>query len=82
MTQPGPSQARGRPAPVLVLCRQCVEYVNSGELVCPHCGCDPREASAAYRASGHAVVETMQRLDRALERRGAPAIAADVGEDP
>jgi hypothetical protein len=56
--------------------------VNTDEVVCPHCGRDPREASAAYRASGHAVVETTQRLDRALERRGAPAIAADVGEDP
>lgn len=80
MTQPGPP--RGRPAPVLVLCRQCVEYVRSGETVCPHCGRDPRQSGPAYRASGHAVVETMQRLDRALERRGAPAIPSDIGEDP
>jgi len=74
--------ARGRSAPVLVLCRQCVEYVRGDEIVCPHCGRDPRETSSAYRASGHALVETMQRLDRALERRGAAAISADVGEDP
>jgi hypothetical protein len=70
MTAAASQQAHGRPAPVLVLCRQSVEYVVSDQATCPHCGRDPRQVGAAYRASGHAIVETMQRLERVLERRG------------
>jgi hypothetical protein len=59
----------GRPAPVLVLCRQCIQYVFEGTTTCPHCGGDARETSARYRDGGYLAIETMQRIDRALERR-------------
>jgi hypothetical protein len=70
----------GRAPPRLVLCRQCVEYVYEGETICPHCGGDPRLASARYLAAGYAAIEAMQRLDRALESR---AVALeDEGQPP
>ncbi len=34
--------AKGRPAPLLVLCRQCLEYVFEGTRCCPQCGHDAR----------------------------------------
>jgi len=70
--------ARGRAPPALVLCRRCVEYIFERETTCPHCGGDPRQASARYLAAGYAPVEAMSRLDRALDRRAAtPADDSD-----
>jgi len=34
---------------MLVLCRQCVQYVLEGTVTCPHCGGDARQMSARYR---------------------------------
>lgn len=62
-----PPQARA--APVMVLCRQCLQYVFEGTQVCPHCGGDAREASARYRDGGYLAIEAIQRIDRAVERR-------------
>ena len=61
--------ALGRAPPTLVLCRQCCEYIFDGEAACPHCGGDPRQASARYLSSGYAAIEAINRLDRAVERR-------------
>jgi hypothetical protein len=66
--QPAPPP-QGRPAPVLVLCRQCIQYVFEGTTTCPHCGGDARETSARYRDGGYLAIETMQHIDRAVERR-------------
>jgi uncharacterized OB-fold protein len=55
---------RGHPAPIMVLCRQCVRYVFEGTLACPHCGRDTREIGAEYAAGNYLAVETMQRIDR------------------
>jgi len=66
---PGPP-VQGRPAPVLVLCRQCIEYVFEGTATCPHCGRDAREIGSRYRDRGCAAIEAMQRVERVLERRG------------
>ena len=60
---------KGRAAPVMVLCRQCLHYVFEGTATCPHCGGDAREASARYRDDGHLAIETIQLIDRAIERR-------------
>jgi hypothetical protein len=64
-----PAPPRGRTAPVLVLCRQCVRYVYEGTAACPHCGGDTREVSDRYRDGGYLEIETLQRIDRAVERR-------------
>jgi hypothetical protein len=61
---------QGRTAPVLVLCRQCIQYVFEGTTACPHCGGDARQTSARYRDGGYLAIETMQRIDRAVERSG------------
>ena len=55
---------------MLVLCRQCIQYVFEGTVTCPHCGRDAREIGERYRDGGYLEIETMQRIDRALERRG------------
>ena len=60
---------QGRPAPVLVLCRQCIQYVFEGTTACPHCGGDTRDISARYRDGGYLAIETMHRIDRAVERK-------------
>jgi hypothetical protein len=59
---------QGRTAPVLVLCRQCIQYVYEGTTACPHCGGDAHEISARYRDGGYLELEIMQRIDRAVER--------------
>jgi hypothetical protein len=65
---------RGRPAPTLMLCRHCVEYVFAGTATCPHCGHDPSVASARYRDGGYQALEAINRIDDALRRRrGATA---------
>jgi hypothetical protein len=60
---------QGRTSPVLILCRQCVQYVFEGTVTCPHCGRDAREASARYRDGGYLGVEAILRVERAAERR-------------
>jgi hypothetical protein len=65
-----PAPPQGSSAPVLVLCRQCIQYVFEGTTVCPHCGGDAREISARYRDGGYLAIETIQRIQRAIERRG------------
>jgi hypothetical protein len=69
MTGPFTSAPQGRAAPGMVLCRQCLHYVFEGTGTCPHCGRDSREISARYRDGGYLAIETMQRIDRAVERR-------------
>lgn len=58
---------RARAAPVMVLCRQCVQYVLAGTTFCPHCKRDAREIGAAYAAGGYLAVETMQEIDRLVQ---------------
>jgi uncharacterized OB-fold protein len=65
-----PAPPQGRTAPVLVLCRQCVRYVFEGTATCPHCGRDSREIGERYRDGGYLELETIQRIERAIERRG------------
>jgi uncharacterized OB-fold protein len=60
---------QGRAAPVLILCRQCVQYVFEGTATCPHCGRDAREMSARYRDGGYLAIEAMLSIERAAERR-------------
>ena len=69
MSRPPAPLPQGRIAPVMVLCRQCIQYVYEGTAACPHCGGDACEISARYRDGGYLVLETMQRIDRAVERR-------------
>lgn len=57
-------------APVMVLCRQCLHYVFDGTQLCPHCGGDARETGARYRDGGYLAIEAIQRIDRAVGRRG------------
>ncbi|WP_375414161.1 hypothetical protein [uncultured Bradyrhizobium sp.] len=64
------SPPQGSTAPVLVLCRQCLFYVFEATTTCPHCGRDSREIGARYRDGGYLAIETMQRIDRAVERHG------------
>jgi hypothetical protein len=59
---------RGNPAPVMVLCRQCVRYVYEGTIACPHCRRDAREIGADYAAGDYLAIETMQRIDRLAGR--------------
>ena len=80
MTTSSAGSARGRPAPVLVLCRQCLAYVFEGTRTCPHCGRDAREIGSRYRDGDYRALEAIQRIERAIERRGEspgdlPAIA-------
>jgi ribosomal protein L37E len=63
----GTTSLCGRPAPVMVLCRQCVRYVFEGTIACPHCGRDAREIGATYAAGNFLAIETMQRIDRLVE---------------
>ena len=70
MTHYGPLPDRARPAPVLVLCRQCAEYVFERTVTCPHCGRDPREIGPRYIDGGYLAVEAIQRIERIAERRG------------
>lgn len=60
---------QGRATPVLILCRQCVQYVFEGTVTCPHCGRDAREMSARYRDGGYLAVEAILSIERAVERR-------------
>jgi hypothetical protein len=62
-------QAKGRPAPVLVLCRNCVEYVFAGTDICPHCGRDANAVGPRYRDGGYEAIEAMRRVDDVLRRR-------------
>jgi hypothetical protein len=69
MTLSSLSPVKGNPAPVLVLCRQCIEYVYEDTKTCPHCGRDAREIGSRYREEGYAAIEAMERIQRTLERR-------------
>jgi hypothetical protein len=69
MSERPASPPKGRAAPVMVLCRQCLQYVFEGTQVCPHCSGDARAAGARYRDDGHLAIETIQFIDRAIERR-------------
>jgi len=60
---------QGRAAPVMILCRQCVRYVFEGTATCPHCGRDTGEVGTRYREGGYLGIETIQRIERAVERR-------------
>ena len=68
MSEPTPPP-EGRPAPTLVLCRNCVEYVFAGTTICPHCGRDTTIASARYRDGGYQAIEAINRIDDVLRRR-------------
>ena len=63
---------QGQPPPVLVLCRQCIQYVFDGTVICPHCGRDARESSKRYRDEGYLAIETMQRIDRLRDAAESP----------
>ena len=69
MSGPGLIPPKGRAPPVLVLCRQCIRYVYEGTTACPHCGRDARETGPRYRDGGYLEIETLQRIDRVVERR-------------
>ena len=69
MTHEPPLPSQARPPPVLVLCRQCVEYVFEGTVTCPHCGGDAREIGARYRDGDYHAIEAIQRIERAAQRR-------------
>jgi hypothetical protein len=69
MSGPSTPPSQGSTAPVLVLCRQCIRYVFEGTTTCPHCGGDSRKIGDRYREGGYLAIETMQRIDRAAERR-------------
>jgi len=69
MTGPNRVVARGRPSPVLTLCRQCIQFIHAGTPRCPHCLGDPNVASERYREGGFAAVEAMRRIDDLRARR-------------
>jgi hypothetical protein len=64
-----PVHDRGRAAPALILCRQCIEYVFEGTEICPHCGGDAREPGPRYRDGPYHAIEAAARIERALRRR-------------
>ena len=66
MSEHAPSSPRGRPAPMLVLCRQCVEYVFAGTTICRR---DARAIGARYRNGGYQASEAMRRIDEVADRR-------------
>ena len=68
-----PEPPKALAPPTLVLCRQCVEYVYEDTETCPHCGRNAREIGARYREGGYMVAEAIGQIERALERRKAPA---------
>jgi hypothetical protein len=69
MTGTRAKPARGRAAPRLVLCRQCVEYVFAGTAICPHCGRDPREIGPRYRDGPYLAIEAIERIEAAVKKR-------------
>lgn len=69
MSGPDRPPPKGRGAPVMVLCRQCVQYVFEGTATCPHCGGDAGETGARYRDGGYLAIETIQRIERIAARR-------------
>jgi hypothetical protein len=78
MTTAPARPASGRAAPVLVLCRQCVQYVFAGTETCPHCGRDARETGPRYREGPYAAIEAIERIETSLARRSeARAIPRD-----
>ena len=64
----GPAPVSGRAPPVLVLCRQCLQYVFEGTSIA-------RETGQRYRNEGYLAIETIQRIDRL--RSAANAQQAD-----
>jgi len=64
-----PAPPKGRPAPTLILCRHCVQYVFAGTEVCPHCGHDAKEIGPRYRDGDYEAIEAMLRIEEALRRR-------------
>jgi hypothetical protein len=69
----------GRPAPNLILCRQCLEYVFGDTITCPHCGRDIREIGLGYREGPYRAIEAMQQIERALEHyMGESSEASDT----
>lgn len=69
MSERAPGPAHGRPAPTLVLCRQCIEYVLAGTLICPHCGGNAREIGPRYRDGDYQASEAIRRIDALARRR-------------
>jgi hypothetical protein len=65
------SKPMGRPAPALVLCRACVQYVFAGTRTCPHCGQDVQQIGARYRDGGYAAIEAIRQIDDMLASRAA-----------
>jgi hypothetical protein len=80
MTHSPTSPVQGRAAPVLILCRQCIEYVFEGTTTCPHCGGNAREIGSRYCAGGYVMIEAMQRLERAVERRGGKGTESPIAK--
>ena len=68
---------KAKAPPVLVLCRQCLQYVFDGTRDCPHCGGNAREAAAAYAERGYLAIEAMQRIDRLRELAGRSTKTSD-----
>jgi hypothetical protein len=58
---------KAKAAPILVLCRQCLQYVFEATRDCPHCGGNALEAGAVYSERGYLALEAMQRIDRLRE---------------
>lgn len=69
---------RGRAAPIMVLCRQCLHYVFEATVTCPHCGKDARAVGERYRNGGYLGIETIQRIERIRDA----AVEADRDKTP
>ncbi|WP_375415200.1 GDL motif peptide-associated radical SAM/SPASM maturase [uncultured Bradyrhizobium sp.] len=61
----------------LGLCRGCSCYVNSDEIVCPHCGADVKTAAALYERQRIRRADATAALMAALRAAGALAIEAE-----
>jgi hypothetical protein len=61
---------KGRLPPRLALCLFCHRHVLPETELCPHCGCNLREARAKHEAAVRKWKAGMQKLEQVLARIG------------
>ena len=61
---------RGKEAPALLVCGQCMEYVYAGTVQCPHCGRMTALKGTLYCEQGYDALEAMRKIRRLAERAG------------
>ncbi|MHC2282902.1 putative OB-fold protein [Bradyrhizobium diazoefficiens] len=67
------------PTTQLRLCKSCLQYVFPKTRDCPHCGSDASIASQAYREGNLGALESMLRVELALEKIALNQLAGRRG---